>query len=299
LRQATTIVLRLATDTTSRKEAYSAFLSQRQDLIDSSPLSAPFDQEDVDHALTTHATEIKERLGSVLESLNLNELVDFEQLYKLSITALLKQYTNHLSETGIVVAGYGDKDYLPRLVEYRCYGSFLGKVLFEEKARHEITLDKASEIVGFASTAMVETFTTGISPDAYYHIVTAFRGAVESFAEGLQGDLGVSELPNLAERIESHRDQFVKSWYFACLKAHYEPLGRVVGMLPLDEMAELAETLINLESLKEKVTQPTQSVGGPIDVAVITKIDGFIWVKRKHYFRPELNPRFFARKFGR
>jgi hypothetical protein len=49
--------------------------------------------------------------------------------------------------------------------------------------------------------------------------------------------------------------------------------------------------------VKEKVTQPTQSVGGPIDVAVISKIDGFIWVKRKHYFRPELNPRFFSRKY--
>jgi hypothetical protein len=215
-----------------------------------------------------------------LETLSLKECVDCEKLYKLSITALLKQYANHLPETGIVAAGYGDKDYLPRLVEYRCYGSFLGKVLFEEKARHEITLDKASEIIGFASTAMVETFTTGISPDAYYHIVTAFRDAVQSFAQGLRDDLSVSEVPN-------------------CLDAHYEPLRRVVGMLPLDEMAELAETLINLESLKEKVTQPTQSVGGPIDVAVITKIDGFIWVKRKHYFRPELNPRFFARKYGR
>jgi hypothetical protein len=197
------------------------------------------------------------------------------------------------------VAGYSDKDYLPKLVEYRCYGSFLAKVLFEEKTRHEITLDKTSEIVGFASTAMVETFTTGISPDAYYHIVTAFKSAVESFAEGLKDNLGVSELPDLAERIESHKDQFVKSWYYPCLEAHYEPLRRLVGMLSVDEVAELAETLINLESLKEKVTQPTQSVGGPIDVAVITKIDGFIWVKRKHYFRPELNPRFFARKFGR
>jgi hypothetical protein len=146
---------------------------------------------------------------------------------------------------------------------------------------------------------MVETFTTGMSPDAYYHIVTAFKSAAHTFAQGLQDDLGGSEIPNLAERIESLRGEFVKSWYWPCLNAHYEPLRRVVGMLPVDEMAELAETLINLESLKEKVTQPTQSVGGPIDVAVITKVDGFIWVKRKHYFRPELNPRFFARKYGR
>ena len=63
-----------------------------------------------------------------------------------------------------------------------------------------------------------------------------------------------------------------------------------------DEMAELAETLVELQSLKEKVTKPTESVGGPIDVAVISKADGFIWIKRKHYFDPALNPRFLARQ---
>ncbi|MEA1995293.1 MAG: hypothetical protein U9N18_03965 [Campylobacterota bacterium] len=38
----------------------------------------------------------------------------------------------------------------------------------------------------------------------------------------------------------------------------------------------------------------SETAGGPIDVAVISKGDGFIWIKRKHYFKPELNPQFFA-----
>ncbi|HEX4674084.1 MAG TPA: hypothetical protein VH209_02075, partial [Steroidobacteraceae bacterium] len=29
-----------------------------------------------------------------------------------------------------------------------------------------------------------------------------------------------------------------------------------------------------------------ESVGGPIDVAIISRIDGFVWVSRKHYFEP-------------
>jgi hypothetical protein len=67
-------------------------------------------------------------------------------------------------------------------------------------------------------------------------------------------------------------------------------------MLPVDELAALAETFVSIESLKERVTRHTESVSGPIDVAVISKGDGFIWVKRKHYFDPKLNPRFIARK---
>ena len=37
----------------------------------------------------------------------------------------------------------------------------------------------------------------------------------------------------------------------------------------------------------------SETVGGPVDVAVISKGDGFIWIDRKHYFRKELNDHFF------
>lgn len=65
-------------------------------------------------------------------------------------------------------------------------------------------------------------------------------------------------------------------------------------MLSKDELAAMAETLVNLTSFKRKITIGSETVGGPIDVAVISKGDGFVWIKRKHYFKPELNPHFFA-----
>jgi hypothetical protein len=70
----------------------------------------------------------------------------------------------------------------------------------------------------------------------------------------------------------------------------------VLGVLPVDEMAGLAETLINLQSLKEKVTKPSETVGGPVDVAVITKSEGLVWIKRKHYFDAEMNSRYLQRQ---
>jgi hypothetical protein len=69
-----------------------------------------------------------------------------------------------------------------------------------------------------------------------------------------------------------------------------------VGNLPVDELGGLAETLVSLESLKERVTRGSETVSGPIDVAVISKTDGFIWIKRKHYFDPALNPHFLRRQ---
>jgi len=65
-------------------------------------------------------------------------------------------------------------------------------------------------------------------------------------------------------------------------------------MLPKDELALMAESLVNLTCLRRKFTTDRETVGGPIDVAVISKGDGFVWIKRKHYFKQELNPQFFA-----
>ena len=57
----------------------------------------------------------------------------------------------------------------------------------------------------------------------------------------------------------------------------------------------MAEAFVNLTKFRRRITPERETVGGPIDVAVITKGDGFIWVKRKHYFDSELNPRVMAR----
>ena len=68
---------------------------------------------------------------------------------------------------------------------------------------------------------------------------------------------------------------------------------QVVQGLPKDELAAMSESLINLTSFKRRVSMEEETVAGPIDVAVISKGDGFVWIKRKHYFERELNQQFF------
>lgn len=75
-----------------------------------------------------------------------------------------------------------------------------------------------------------------------------------------------------------------------------QPLMSNVNSLPRDEMAAMAEALVELTSLRRKIDSVVQSVAGPVDVAVISKADGVVWIKRKYYFDPERNPEFFKRK---
>ena len=53
----------------------------------------------------------------------------------------------------------------------------------------------------------------------------------------------------------------------------------------------LAEKLVETEVAFQYVIRSSRGVGGPVDVASITKENGFMWVKRKDTFDPALNPR--------
>ena len=66
--------------------------------------------------------------------------------------------------------------------------------------------------------------------------------------------------------------------------------GRVVN---LD--AELAVAAAAL-SAETGLAMEEETVGGPIDVAIISKGDGFIWIKRKHYFDGLLNRDYLSRQ---
>jgi len=74
---------------------------------------------------------------------------------------------------------------------------------------------------------------------------------------------------------------------------YINPLMDAVASLSKEDLAEMAESLIYLTYLKRRITFKEESVGGPVDVSLITKGDGFIWIKRKHYFDPKLNHHFF------
>lgn len=76
-----------------------------------------------------------------------------------------------------------------------------------------------------------------------------------------------------------------------------KPLIDTVVSLDKEDMANMAESFISLTSLVRRMQPGEETVGGPVDVAVISKGDGFVWINRKHYFRPELNASFFNNYF--
>lgn len=188
--------------------------------------------------------------------------------------------------SGVVVAGFGAKDYYPMSVHFMPRTLLDGRLFYTEPEIGVVSNGGSAVVQAFAQHEMVSTFLEGIDP--------RFKSAVAKWVEELMNGLSIlapalaPAVPTVLADFDRHLDQLSAENF------RNDVLG-TVGILPKDELAAMAESLVNLTSFKRRVTMAPESVGGPIDVAVVSRGDGFVWVKRKHYFLPELNPHFLAR----
>lgn len=60
--------------------------------------------------------------------------------------------------------------------------------------------------------------------------------------------------------------------------------------MPLGETIDLARFLVNTTINFVRFSPGDAIVGGPVELAALTKHEGFKWVQRKHYYPAELNP---------
>jgi hypothetical protein len=65
----------------------------------------------------------------------------------------------------------------------------------------------------------------------------------------------------------------------------------VADAMPFKDAVDLAHFLVDTTIKMTRFLPGPATVGGPIEIAGITKHEGFKWVSRKHYFNTDLNPK--------
>lgn len=205
------------------------------------------------------------------------------------------------ARAGVVVAGFGEREATPSLLSYDVEEMAAGKPRRTQPDRTLIGLDNDAVIVPFAQQEMVHSFLRGVDLDLAAHMrqstTVLFDGTVIQILEGVEkADKALRQ--SIEAEIRPEIPRLLKGLFDdweAQTARHWKPVVEIVASLPKDELAAMAEALVNLTKFRRRITPERETVGGPIDVAVITKGDGFVWVKRKHYFDQALNPRVIAR----
>ncbi|USK61361.1 hypothetical protein [Peribacillus asahii] len=244
-----------------------------------------------------HFDTVKEILESVINfDLNKSVINLFLDYYSKLIQS---EYFSH-NYTGLVISGYGESEIFPSLYEYHIEGIFLGHLKYQKQA--PILINSYSDetystaaMRPFAQREMVYSFMNGIEPSLQETIMKLINTTIKSYGDILIEKFSIDENfldvkqgieERLVETVHNELDK-IQSKYYS------EPIMDILDILPKEELAEMAEALVNLTSFKRRISMDTESVGGPIDVCVITKGDGLVWIKRKHYFDSNLNYNFF------
>lgn len=254
------------------------------------PLTSATDQE-----LQAEAAGFSALIGPMFATSKEHAHADVTQLTALSIEMLLKRPFDFLGYTGLVFAGYGADEIFPSFVHVEVYGHLGKTLLWKEVNKYAITHSNDALIVPFAQSSMIDRFTDGFDQSITLNVSL---GSMDGF-KNIISDLGAAgfKIPAAVYEpiITKHHTEFVDAWKRKNWEANYFPLRRVLNSLSVPEMGHLAGSLLVLEELRERVTSPSESIGGPIDIAAITKSEGLVWLKRKHFFQPELNQRYAVR----
>jgi len=191
--------------------------------------------------------------------------------------------------TGVVFAGFGAKEKFPSMRSYLASSVVLGILKRKRDRQADIGADSGPVFQPFAQDRMIRTFLTGM--DQYLRMFV--YSETLKLSRGLVADI-VGRTPNLndAQKNAIFRDyssnnlgvainEFFRSVDNYQYAVHTRPILRAINSLPKKELGETAASLIKLNSFQQKVMHSVETVGGPIDVAVITRNGGLEWKREK------------------
>ncbi|UIR57879.1 hypothetical protein LZQ00_08670 [Sphingobacterium sp. SRCM116780] len=254
---------------------YSVELSEIENFIEQK-IKEEFDEFSIND-------EHKERIKSVLYSL-------------INIEFIMESFC------GFVFFGFGENEMYPSSHNI-LIGALIGdrlRIRVLEPIYIQPGTVNSSNIIPYAQADVTTTVLTGVDPifksEMHNSVKKSFKSASDQI-EQLLGDADLSDQIRVAlTNISTQLIKGLDDYQFSNIT---KPLLDTLAFMGKEDMSELAESLVNITSLKRKFTSldsSDESVGGPVDVAIVTKGDGFIWMKRKHYFDME-NNQSFANKY--
>lgn len=247
---------------TFKKLSYSSFLEYHEDWL--KDLNEQFDEDGMPHGLDE----------------------DWQQgFYKYLCSKLF------LLGTGIVLVGYGSKEIYPALLPVYLAGvignRLRGYIDYDEIT--EVGKNYSSSICPFAQTDVMNTLMRGINPSLQEKVLSeneqAVAAAKERIIELLQSE-GVEK--SVIEKVKTMPsdeicDKFSKDLKDEIQSEFLDGIVDSVDSFNLEDMANMAESFISMTNLQRHISSSDETVGGPIDVAVLTCSGGFEWVKHKKF----------------
>ena len=192
----------------------------------------------------------------------------------------------------LVFSGYGEQQEYPSLVSTVVCEGFDNRVNYHVRPTDIICIsdERPTAICPFAQKDVIRSVLRGIHRNFSRQLTNAVK---DSFApQGndifIPGEDDNVDFMDFAEKLDEVKTDDLSRNFFRkinrLLDNNLHQLEKALEDYDLQSMAALAESLIDLTGFHRILTFQQEGVGGPVDVAVISKNDGFTWLNRKSWY---------------
>ena len=260
-------------------------------------ITSPFKNGFTDSTVSYIVSKTSQELDKACEFLlNNSKGLDKSRLKSILIAMFTREIPMEIPmaiKSGLVFTGYGEEEIFPSLYHYEMGNVINGVSSISGYSPTIINKENPSSICPFAQTDVMTTILDGVAPQIQGIYMDSLMKTFSQIKKELANIISPSN-PVLADQVQN-LDIEPFGRMFNTLSRHAQrdtyttPFVRSIAGLEKEDLSEFAESLITLTSLKRKVSPYQETVGGPVDVMIISKGDGIIWMKRKHYFDANKN----------
>ena len=183
--------------------------------------------------------------------------------------------------SGIVISGFNEKDNFPSIVSFNLFFNDNGKVIF--KNNFQKLNNSNGSVFPFAETDVIDTFFSGFNYYIKNNILSYYEDSNMRLLKNIENVIKLNKNiknEDFNDKGVVNLDNFLNEIKFLS----YVPLLNSIERLSKFELASIAELLVRMTAISRKINMDLESVGGDIDVAIISKGDGFVWVDNKSDF---------------
>ena len=192
----------------------------------------------------------------------------------------------------LVFCGFGTKENYPTLVAARVCEGLDNRVNYHIRPKDIFKIDDEHPVAicPFAQDDVVKSTLRGIhrsfSGRMVSNINSVYQEILENgFCDGEQAELFDDEFFELLRQVKT--DDLNKKFHSLAKKvfdSNQHTWEKALMDYDLQSMASLAGNLIELTGFHRILTFKQEGVGGPVDLAVISKTEGFTWLSRKSWY---------------
>jgi hypothetical protein len=191
--------------------------------------------------------------------------------------------------TGLVFAGFGKDERYPVVTTHFLSAIVGGIVKRAEASMDAIDGDVRSKIRVFADSEVTNAFIRGIDFNLERRVYGVIQHLMQSLVDQVVGAFGNIDAAQREDVRRRFQTDLVPQYFNAFRgmigdyqqQAFINPVLRVLEIAGRDELAETARELVSLNVFKKRIMAQKQTVGGAIDVAVISREGGFQWWNRQ------------------